>query len=79
MHGPQWLAAMSEPEKAVRQKYLLDEIVDGYTAIVDGPGCFFVEDWVEAFLDAKVFCCQPPQLLLLRSTRKRNGLGNTLK
>ena len=39
--------------QAVRQKLLL-EIVQGYEAIVDDPGCFFVADWVEMFPDARV-------------------------
>jgi hypothetical protein len=43
---------MRTEDKAVRQKLLL-EIVQGYEAIVDGPGCFFVADWVEMFPDAK--------------------------
>lgn len=44
---------MREKDKAKRQKILL-EIVKGYVAIVDGPGCFFVEDWLEMFPDAKL-------------------------
>ncbi|KAF2490124.1 hypothetical protein BU16DRAFT_575558 [Lophium mytilinum] len=51
--GPMWLKAMNTRDKAVRQK-ILAEIVSGYSAIVDGPGCFFVEDWVEMYPDAKV-------------------------
>jgi hypothetical protein len=50
---------MREQDKVVRQK-ILAEIVKGYVAIVDGPGCFFVEDWVEMFPDAKVCSCCPP-------------------
>lgn len=52
---------MREQDKVVRQK-ILAEIVKGYVAIVDGPGCFFVEDWVEMFPDAKVCYCCPPAL-----------------
>jgi hypothetical protein len=52
-HGPLWLKAMRTENKHERHK-ILAEIVKGYTAIVDGPGCFFVEDWVEMFPDAKV-------------------------
>ncbi|OCL02422.1 hypothetical protein AOQ84DRAFT_229096 [Glonium stellatum] len=52
-HGPMWLEAMQTKDKAVRQK-ILAEIVQGYSAIVDGPGCFFVEDWIEMYPDAKV-------------------------
>jgi hypothetical protein len=48
-----WLKAMQTEDKAVRQK-ILAEIVQGYSAIVDGPGCFFVEDWIEMYPDAKV-------------------------
>lgn len=44
---------MKENDKAKRQK-ILKELVKGYVAIVDGPGCFFVEDWIEMFPDAKV-------------------------
>jgi hypothetical protein len=44
---------MRTEDKAVRQK-ILTEIVKGYSAIVDGPGCFFVEDWIEMYPDAKV-------------------------
>lgn len=52
-HGPLWLAAMREPSKPARQK-ILAEVVKGYSAIVDGPGCFFVADWIEMYPDAKV-------------------------
>ena len=45
---------MHAADKAVRQK-ILAEIVTGYAAMVDGPGCFFVEDWVEMYPDTKVF------------------------
>jgi len=48
-----WLKTMQTEDKAVRQK-ILAEIVQGYSAIVDGPGCFFVEDWIEMYPDAKV-------------------------
>jgi hypothetical protein len=48
-----WLQAMKEEDKAVRQK-ILAELVKGYVAAVDGPACFFVEDWIEMFPDAKV-------------------------
>jgi len=48
-----WLKAMNTRDKAVRQK-ILAKIVSGYSAIVDGPGCFFVEDWIEMYPDAKV-------------------------
>jgi Sulfotransferase domain len=44
---------MQTEDRAERQK-VLAQIVEGYEAIVDGPGCFFVEDWVEMFPDAKV-------------------------
>jgi hypothetical protein len=44
---------MKTEDKAVRQK-LLAEIVQGYSAIVDGPGSFFIEDFVEMYPDAKV-------------------------
>jgi hypothetical protein len=44
---------MRTQDKAVRQK-ILAEIVRGYMAIVDGPGCFFVQDWIEMFPEAKV-------------------------
>ena len=43
---------MKEKDKAKRQK-ILAQIVKGYGAIVDGPGCFFIEDWLEMFPDAK--------------------------
>jgi hypothetical protein len=49
---------MNEHDKAVRQK-LLAEITKGYSAIVDGPGCFFIEDWVEMYPDAKVIPSPP--------------------
>ena len=44
---------MREPSAAARQK-LLAEVTKGYSAIVDGPGCFFVQDWIEMYPDAKV-------------------------
>ncbi|KAF4634956.1 hypothetical protein G7Y89_g3133 [Cudoniella acicularis] len=53
VQGTKWLAAMQAEDKVVRQKILAD-IVKGYEAITDGPGCFFVEDWIEMFPDAKV-------------------------
>ncbi|KAF2806574.1 uncharacterized protein BDZ99DRAFT_394141, partial [Mytilinidion resinicola] len=52
IQGPMWLKAINTRDKAVRQN-ILAEIVSGYSAIVDGPGCFFVEDWVEMYPDAK--------------------------
>lgn len=57
--GLMWLKAMQTEDKAVRQK-ILAGIVQGYSAIVDGPGCFFVEDWIEMYPDAKVvLACAP--------------------
>lgn len=50
--APLWLAAMRETDKAKRQK-ILHGIVKDYAAIVDGPGCFFVADWIEMFPEAK--------------------------
>lgn len=44
---------MLEKNKVVRQK-ILGEIERGYEAVTDGPACFFVDDWVEMFPDAKV-------------------------
>jgi hypothetical protein len=44
---------MREPERQARQE-LLAEVTKGFTAIVDGPGCFFVQDWIEMYPDAKV-------------------------
>jgi membrane protein YqaA with SNARE-associated domain len=43
---------MREPNPAVRQK-LLAQVTQGYAAIVDAPGCFFIADWVEMYPDAK--------------------------
>lgn len=51
--GLMWLKAMQTEDKAVRQK-ILTEKVQGYSAMVDAPGCFFVEDWIEMYPDAKV-------------------------
>lgn len=39
--GLMWLKAMQTEDEAVRQK-ILAEIVQGYSATVDGPGCFSV-------------------------------------
>lgn len=44
---------MREPSAPARQK-ILAEVTKGYSAIVDGPGCFFVQDWIEMYPDAKV-------------------------
>jgi hypothetical protein len=43
---------MREPSAPARQK-LLFEVTRGYSAIVDGPGCFFISDWVEMYPNAK--------------------------
>src|ERR1700730_5128695 len=51
-HGAMWPKAMQTEDKAFQQK-ILAEIVKGSSAIVDGLGCFFVEDWVEIYPDAK--------------------------
>lgn len=44
--------ALQEQDKEKRHKLLLS-IVKGYAAVVDGPGCYFVKDWLELFPDAK--------------------------
>lgn len=44
---------MREPSASARRK-ILAEVTKGNRAIVDGPGCFFVQDWIEMYPDAKV-------------------------
>jgi hypothetical protein len=51
-HGKLWLKAMQTQDKAARQKILF-QIVDGYAAIADEPGYFFIEDLIEMFPDVK--------------------------
>jgi Sulfotransferase domain len=51
--GRLWIRATQTDDKATRQQ-LLREICKDYHAIVDAPGCFFVEDLMEIYPDAKV-------------------------
>jgi hypothetical protein len=62
---------MREQGKAMRQK-IVAEIVKGYVAIVDGPGCLFAEDWVEMFPDQGVL---PATLCLYSLQQKYQGVG----
>jgi hypothetical protein len=39
---------MHTQENLARQK-ILAEIVHGWSAIADGPGCFFVEGWLDMY------------------------------
>jgi hypothetical protein len=47
------VGAMKMKDHALHQK-VLAEVVQGYIAIVDGPGSFSVEDFVDMYPDAKV-------------------------
>jgi Sulfotransferase domain len=51
--GRLWIRAAHTEDKATRQQ-ILREICKDYRAIVDAPGCFFVEDLMEIYPDAKV-------------------------
>jgi hypothetical protein len=65
---------MHESNKDRRQK-ILAEIVKDYVAIVDGPGCFFVQDWIEMFPDAKVHSLFPLRIRSLSLHDADLGLG----
>lgn len=51
--GHQWTQALQARDKATRHA-ILREICKDYRAIVDAPGCFFVEDLMEIYPEAKV-------------------------
>jgi Sulfotransferase domain len=51
--GRLWIRAARTEDKATRHQ-ILREICKDYRAIVDAPGCFFVEDLIQIYPDAKV-------------------------
>lgn len=51
--GHQWTQALQARDKVTRHA-ILREICKDYRAIVDAPGCFFVEDLMEIYPEAKV-------------------------
>jgi Sulfotransferase domain len=51
--GRQWQRVSKTEDKATRHA-ILREVFKEYRATVDAPGCFFVEDLMEIYPEAKV-------------------------